>query len=431
MSAITIISNQISPRLIYVCDVIFKDFLDTTYTLKESVESTDNMTIIYGQKCSDNSGFFIPCSGLLEQQTIAQHKIDLGEQDELPFLYSIPNALDADLPFDLFSMCFFLLTRYEEHLPTPRDAYGRYQSKFSLAVKEKFLDRPILDLWIKRFTEKLNSRFGSSFSLSGTYNTEVTMDIDLPYAFRSKGMKTYLGILRDVVKLDFKTALHRTKFWFGGDDPFNTYQWLRSFCSTNHITPQIFILNKYKKPYDENHLADTDELGKIIKLLDSFADVGIHPSLSADNVGSNMKGELDFVEKCLEKRIVRSRQHFLQLDIKRTYKALIECGIKHDYSMGYPDVMGFRAGTSRPYKFYDLTNEKKTELIIHPCITMDVTMKKYLRLTPQEAIHKCAEMVKEIKEMNGSFSFIWHNSSLTSAYGWEGWREVFIHLSRL
>lgn len=42
------------------------------------------------------------------------------------------------------------------------------------------------------------------------------------------------------------------------------------------------------------------------------------------------------------------------------YSYLNELEIANDYSMGYPETIGFRAGTSTPYLFYDLNMEITT-----------------------------------------------------------------------
>jgi hypothetical protein len=81
--------------------------------------------------------------------------------------------------------------------------------------------------------------------------------------------------------------------------------------------------------------------------------------------------------------------------------------------MMYPDQLGFRASTSHPFYWYDLKNERTTSLLIHsPCI-MDVTLKDYCKLSPDEAKETIENLRSTISQVNGRFEFIWHNSSFS------------------
>ena len=40
-------------------------------------------------------------------------------------------------------------------------------------------------------------------------------------------------------------------------------------------------------------------------------------------------------------------------------------------------------------------------------------------------IERRTKLANEVKNVNGVFSFIWHNSSFASMNGWRNWEEVF------
>ena len=54
----------------------------------------------------------------------------------------------GDLPFDVFAASFYLISRYEEYLPHEKDMYGRYAHENSLAYKERFLQLPLINIWL-------------------------------------------------------------------------------------------------------------------------------------------------------------------------------------------------------------------------------------------------------------------------------------------
>lgn len=100
-------------------------------------------------------------------------------------------------------------------------------------------------------------------------------------------------------------------------------------------------------------------------------------------------------------------------------------GIRDDYTMGYADVVGFRAGISVPYPFYDLERDHEIEMLIHPFCIMDTTLQKYMKLSPEEGLEQYKRLIDNIRAVGGTFCCIIHNQNLTEHYGWAGWREVY------
>ena len=75
-----------------------------------------------------------------------------------------------------------------------------------------------------------------------------------------------------------------------------------------------------------------------------------------------LKKEISRLNDITSGSIIMSRFHYLRFSLPESYQILIEAGIKEDYSMGYVDRIGFRAGTCTPFYFYDLNNEKTSEV---------------------------------------------------------------------
>jgi hypothetical protein len=66
-----------------------------------------------------------------------------------------------------------------------------------------------------------------------------------------------------------------------------------------------------------------------------------------------------------------------------------------------------------------------TGLTIVPFQVMDGTLRQYLHLPPDKALDVIRTLVKATRKAGGLFVSVWHNTSLTEANGWEGWRRVF------
>jgi hypothetical protein len=108
-----------------------------------------------------------------------------------------------------------------------------------------------------------------------------------------------------------------------------------------------------------------------------------------------------------------------------SYRILLKTGIREDYSMGYPDEPGFRASIARPYFFYDVEEDKPTELKIVPFQVMDATLYKYKKLDHKASLDIILKLISETRKAGGLFVTIWHNTSLLNNTECKGWREVF------
>jgi hypothetical protein len=93
--------------------------------------------------------------------------------------------------------------------------------------------------------------------------------------------------------------------------------------------------------------------------------------------------------------------------------------------MGYPDHPGFRAGIARPFFFYDLGEERKTDLKLVPFQFMDSSFYDYMNLDPEEAEELIIKLVDETRNAGGLFVSLWHNTTLADTYEGRRWRALF------
>jgi hypothetical protein len=117
------------------------------------------------------------------------------------------------------------------------------------------------------------------------------------------------------------------------------------------------------------------------------------------------------LETIIQQPVVKSRQHFLKMKFPDTYRNLIQVGIYEDYTLGYHDRIGFRAGICVSFPFFDLLQNQKTELQLYPLIFMDNGLIPFEN-KEMEYFAKVLKIVAAVKKVNGCFIVLWHNSAM-------------------
>lgn len=428
---ILIFTDKKSNRLSYTLDFIFKRVLGVEFETKAyDVDlAAHNPSIYYGNEEVPNSDFCIRMynSGLLFQSGVQDQSIQCSRMPSGVLGFFQQHTDNFDFEIDIFSMVFYLISRYEEYLPAKFDRYERYEASQSLAFKNNFLEIPLVDIWIEALKEKIKLIFPESLPLTPKFQVNPTVDIDQVWAYNHRGYRMIGGALKDILLLRI-TLLKERITYFGDEknDPFFTFQYLDSMFAKFKKIPRYFVLFSEKpNRLDINHSIKNKYFLEYIKAFSLDHQVGIHPSIQSHVDLNVLRNEKKQLENLLQNTITNSRQHYIKFSLPETYRNLIEIGIKADYSMGYPDHIGYRAGTGHSFLWYDLLKEEKTTLEIYPFEIMEVTLKKYMLLNPQQSIEKLKSMLDIAKTYNVPITFIWHNSSFSPQFGWLGWEKVF------
>lgn len=372
---------------------------------------------------------FIASSEILFERGIEKHDLSFSTYLDLPCFFNTFNKKSL-YRFDIFAASFYLITRYEEYLPFIKDKYGRFSAAESLAFQKGFLDKPLVNIWMNDFGQKLLECFPYLELKKHEYKFIPTIDIDSAYAFKNKGFWRIIGgYLKNFRDRDYNEIKYRTKVLLGKkEDPFDTFNTLIELHKKYNLEAIYFILFAIYNENDKNIPTSNRQFQSLIRRLADYSHVGIHPSFASSQDLSKVRSEISLLSEVIHDEITKSRQHFLMLHLPRTYHEIINNGIKEDYTMGYSDQAGFRASICTPYYFYDIESEQVTSLTIHPFTVMEGTLKDYNNLDIEQSKKVIFNLIDEVRKVNGSFISLWHNESMSNQKRWIGWDKLYEEL---
>lgn len=425
---LNIYSPELSTRLEYILQFFVVDVCGITYKIYTDENQYLNSIgpkINYSNKSLASSEIQIYNHGFLFQKGI--QIVQPETRGEAEAIEIFPGEAQ-DIPFDLFSACFYFLSRYEEYLPFEKDQHGRFDASQSFAFKHDLVEIPIVDVYVERFKSACLEKFPELNFQQEFFQFKPTIDIDQAYAIKEKGIfRCCAALLKALFRLDFKTFIYILKVrYFNAKDPFDVYEEFERIHRKYNLTAYYFILysKKYTR-YDINISRSSAKFRKLIANLSKSAHIGIHPSYHSRSNTKIIEEEIHYLSTVVNQPVNHSRQHFLKMRMPYTYKSLISIGIEHEYSMGFASQPGYRAGTARSFKFYDLKQEQISFLKIHPFQVMDASLKHYLHLSPEESLKLIQKFIDQSKKFKTTFCPLWHNESMSNYVEWQGWAGLY------
>ena len=418
-----IYAPDVTPRLEYTAGVIFDTILGISFEITTDRRKIGTGPAIFysGEKAKDQ--FVIRPAGLLSATGVSMPEPEVTFHDGMPLLFA---GDDGSIPFDLFSAVFYMISRYEEYRPFAPDAHGRFQGSGSLAGRNGFLRKPVVEIWARYLAGELVKHYPVLTIRHNEYSSLVTVDVDQPFAYRSRGfLRSMGGLVRGLAGTGAKPAERIRTMTGNREDPYDSFGWIEEQLCESGSDALFFFPTGDQGEYDHSPPFRDHDYGEIIRKYDSRFGSGVHPSYRSAGRTKTLKTEVERYRSITGHFPDKARQHWLLLKIPETYQSWEEAGISHDYTMGFNDQPGFRAGIARPFLFYDLSREKITGITVVPFQVMDGTLRQYMHLDPDSAIGVIEELITATRKVGGLFVPIWHNTSLNEGNGWEGWRRVF------
>lgn len=412
--------DQVTERLQFTLDFVFtRHGLDyrCTNDQREFLEG-DGPRLNYSDWDLGAGIHFKPSTLLFEETIRTDLVLAKSTWNDVPML-----AINGET--DPFAAIFYVLSRYEEYTNQRRDQYGRFEAVSSVLYHYGWLNIQIVERWTEAVVAAFHPEGLAVLKAERKVDVIPSFDIDNTFAYKWKdGWRKWLAVLKDLSKRNKDRLEERRKVNSGElPDPYDTFGEIERIAQRFPQTRIFWHLGDYGQ-YDRNLPWHDPRHQRLIRNMSLVAKVGLHPSYASNSSDKALYEEQNRLSTMLGRPVTSSRQHFLKLQLPATYNRLLELGFKKDYTMGYSDQPGFRAGTARPFPFFDLTRNLQTDLLLVPFVYMEGTFKDYLKMSLEESKTVVAALISEVKAYGGVFCCIWHNESIGTSAKWQGWSEL-------
>lgn len=429
------------PELIYTSKIIFIEFLG----LDISIEADDNIVeaelLLDGnKKIIFEDHFFSDFNfgkGYLCKESVPEKVEWLSSEfsdDSVPVIFGIPEITKKEskvvCKVDFFASAFFMLSRWEEAVSDKKDSHCRFPAEESLAYKEGFLKKPVVNQYVETIWNILIYLGYDGKRKERSFSIEVSHDVDAPFKYADMSIKKIIRLIGgDLIKrkslskavVNFCNYLS-VKAGILKKDPFNSFNFIMDVSeSFNMKSTFYFISGKTNMQYDGNYTIDDKKIIALLQNIDIRGHrIGLHGSYNSYNSNAIEK-ELKLLsdicsENGIKQQIIYSRQHFLRWAVPDTFQELDNAGIEYDSTLTYAASPGFRTGSCYHHSVFNVKTRNELNVKEIPLVVMDATLlaERYLGLSCNDAKNLAVSLKNECKKYNGIFSLLWHNNEFNS-----------------
>lgn len=324
---------------------------------------------------------------------------------------------------DLLGTAFLLLSRLEE-CGEARDAHDRFPAAAMAHVKAGLHLRPLVDEIAEVIAQAAERLWPGLPARRPAFGVALSHDVDLPSS--AKGVpfrRMAVAMAKDVLwRRAYLQPLARLASLLrdGEGDP--NREGLRFLWQTAERrglrTTSYFIATEDPLPIDGHHRMEEPWLRKLVaEGHDRGHRVGLHPSYRSYRDPARLARERARLAAAAGRELgpFGARQHYLRWR-PQTFAHYAAAGLTHDGTLGFPDRLGFRCGTARPYPAFDLEARRELPVRVEPLHFMDAAFFEQERhmFRIREQLETLAGMAARVRHLGGTLSLLWHNDYVAS-----------------
>ena len=424
MLTITIPNNNLKERK-YIIDIIFNEFLDIEFQYKIGVSNYE-ITLENNNKLIYEDHFFSKYVSELDYLKLENipNKVEYVKNDfiiekDIPIIFGnkilkIKNSKSIFCGIDIFASIFFMIRRWEEYVNLNRDDHNRFPATESVAYKNGFLDRAVVNEYVEMLWNML-LHLGCVQNRSNK-NCQVclTHDIDKLYFWKNWQQVARVTIGDILKRKSFKLATERiTEYSLIKrnkiNDSFDTFDWLMDKSEVIGVKSRFYFMSGGVTEYDNWYKIDEPKCLELVNKINKRGHIiGIHHSYNAYNNSKQFKKEKDLLEQTLEQEITEGRGHYLRFEVPETWQIMEDANMEIDSTCGYADRIGFRCGTGEEFSVFNILTREKLKLKERPVILMDFSLFGYQKFDWSEI----KNIVRKLIKNKNAITILWHNSQI-------------------
>jgi|SRR5579863_5230685 len=332
------------------------------------------------------------------------------DKEEIGSLFSVMDNNCVECPVDLLASTMLTLARFEETLPSPKDEHGRFSAHSSIAWRDRFLDRPIIDEFGLALEQALSHLLPRWMPQQRRLRVKLSHDVDeigLPFTLRGTiGHVARRGhpawALRDLLAplVNIETTYQRL------------LRRIVALSLERGITPAVYWKASAPGLNDTGYDPRQHAIRLMIEdLRTQGVELGIHPGYASYQSPDTLAAEVSALQELFGKRQLGGRQDFLRWN-PQMWIEWESLGLAYDSSVGFADRIGFRAGTCYPFRPWILSEHREANLLEIPLLAMDETFYSHQKLEPAETLVRLRELLARCRAVGGVFTLLWHNTRI-------------------
>ena len=422
---ILIYTHQLNARIRYVFTHFFETYtfnpIQITNVLETFIAHNGPKFSYTNRKLSNE--FFVQANSLLFEQGVREQDIKISRWQTTPVFF--PCNEDSSIPYDIFAATFYMLSRYEEHIPHLKDDMSRFYTSGSLAGKHNFANKPVVDMWARQFLDHFSVVFPETQIKPSKGILQTILEVPEAYAYKSKSMlRTLVESGFDFFNLRFVKLFERFAVRLSfRPDPFDNYLSWIELHQKQKIPTKVMFMFARPSANDRNISIFKHRFLKRVKDVADYVPTSILASYQSTDQPHLLQIEVNRLSEIIHHPLKDIRQHLIRLRFPTTYDYFAKLGFVNDYSLQFVDYLGYRAGTGFPFQFYNLSKEQRSNLLIHPVVAHEAILrsKRYPRIA-RRLLEQCKSYNKEY---GTPLTLVLTNTIMDKRVKNKPWRRMF------
>jgi hypothetical protein len=338
-----------------------------------------------------------------------------------------------------------LVLRAEEHENSHRDQWGCWEFGFSENYRAGRLWAPEVDRWVAERRAELAGRIpleplwpaGHEFAVCLTHDVDRLSRQSTPRQLFRKLRASFADMDRHLRMNRTRVRSMRTLSELGTavsrgvsrvprtSDSIErcirleqakgvTGSYFFAVCPPARVSPYDCVYALEDPCWFEGKRVRTRDVIRLV--VDAGFDVGLHGSYYSALDQSALFAEKAALEDVTGAAVTTTRQHWLHWDARATPAIHERAGLRADSSLGFNRNVGFRAGTSMPFFFFDSEAGRQLDLVEVPLVVHDVPLVEVNGLALDRALGQevVRQLLDTVRSVNGVGTVLFHPDNLVN-----------------